>query len=237
MPRYDATTLSRQGVGGLCRLVLIQLGSRAQFGVGFVFASGTGAAAQTHEDEKWLLLNPYTQTKRMETSEIWNPNDDDDLKTLYAFAIHEATHVADGIDYHDESFSSALTFNIAKTVGGLAQARKIATGVKTRAPKGTKSAGKVMKAEAGESSSPFNRAKVNTNVFRQAAEKSWNTYMDDLRARLTDISENNPSKWSTIKDARNAFSEWLLYEDDTADPLPYMRWAAKAVPGAFIGLV
>lgn len=198
----------------LCRLVLIQLGSRSRFGVGFVFSSEMAAAAQTHDGEGWLLLNPFANPKRMESSELLNPNDDDDLKKLYAYAIHEATHIADGINYHDEAFSTALTHNLAKTMGGLAQARKIAAGIKTRAPKGSKVEER--------------RSLVDHELVR----KSWSRYESRLDEAYWRTDE---PKFSQIREWRQEFRDWLGGYTAYADPKPFMAWAQKAVPGAFKG--
>lgn len=119
----------------LCRYVLMQLGSYSKFGVGFIFSRETGAAALTEDDDgdgmvsRWLMLNPYQQ---MVEGPIWHPSKDADLKWLYAAAIHEATHIADGISYHDESFAAALTRNMAKCADGYRKIRKIAAGIRMR---------------------------------------------------------------------------------------------------------
>jgi len=54
------------------------------------------------------------------------------LKWLYAAAIHEATHIADNMSYHDESFAAALTRNMAKCADGYRKIRQIAAGIRTR---------------------------------------------------------------------------------------------------------
>jgi len=115
----------------LCRFVLIQLGSDTKYGVGFIFSRDTAAAAVEEDDaEHWIMLNPFKDMGSR--TKIWSPLNSGDLKWLYAAAIHEATHVADGISYHDESFASALTFNMAKCADGYRQIRKIAAGIKMR---------------------------------------------------------------------------------------------------------
>ncbi len=122
----------------LCRYVLIQVGSSRQFGVGFVFSNDMLAAAIKEDDEDWLMLNPFRTLRRWGKheagDEIYRPTDENDLKKLYAFAIHEATHIADGIKYHDESFSSAMTMNMAKCADGWRKIRAIVAGIKMRGP-------------------------------------------------------------------------------------------------------
>jgi hypothetical protein len=116
--------------GELCRFVLIQLGCEQIFGIGFVFDQYTGAQYTHEEDEHWLMLNPVRDPNRIGSGELksehlLNQNNDDDLMWLYAAAVHECTHMADGISYHDESFAAALTRNFAKTSGKQSQVRAI----------------------------------------------------------------------------------------------------------------
>ena len=120
----------------LCRYVLMQLGSDRRFGIGFIFSEVVAAAAVEEEDsrsgrvEPWLMLNPYKDMSRRST-EMWRTTDAD-LKWLYAAAIHEATHIADRISYHDESFAAALTRNMAKCADGYRKIKQIATGIRMR---------------------------------------------------------------------------------------------------------
>lgn len=124
----------------LCRYVMMQLGSEEHFGVGFVFSTDAAAQAITDEDkegrtEKWIMLNPF---KDMDTRrELWRPAQDQDLKWLYAAAIHESTHIADRMSYHDESFAAALTRNMAKCADGYRKIRAIAAGIRTRGAGGS----------------------------------------------------------------------------------------------------
>jgi len=120
----------------LCRYVLMQLGSDARYGVGFLFSYDAAAAAVTEKSdegtEKWLMLNPFRNMNAVGAGggKIWHATIDADLKWLYAAAIHECTHVADHISYHDESFSSAFTLNVAKCANGYRKIRQIVGGIK-----------------------------------------------------------------------------------------------------------
>lgn len=127
----------------LCRWVLMQLRCDEEWGIGFVFGTDTGAAYSRKRGLNWLLLNPFDLSgglaktliedvsegrlpkSRLEDLEILRVTDRNDFKWLYAAAIHEATHFADGLDYHDEAFSSALTSNIAKCADGMLFYNKI----------------------------------------------------------------------------------------------------------------
>lgn len=119
----------------LCRFVLMQLGSDSKFGVGFIFSESTAAAALVEdnrhgEEEFWLMINPFKDLGERE--EVWSPSQDSDLKWLYAAAIHECTHVANGIQYHDESFAAALTYNMAKCADGYRKIKQIVGGIRAR---------------------------------------------------------------------------------------------------------
>jgi hypothetical protein len=70
----------------------------------------------------------------------WVPTKAADLKWLYALAVHECTHMADGIDYHDESFASAMTHNMARCAAGFTRAKRIVAGIKLRETAGKRRA-------------------------------------------------------------------------------------------------
>ncbi len=112
--------------GELCRFVLIQLGSNVTFGIGFVFERDVGAQYQFDDGEHWLLVNPFKDPANVRAdAPVINPSNADDLQWLYAAAVHECTHMADGITYHDESFAAAMTRNVARTSGKEKQIRAI----------------------------------------------------------------------------------------------------------------
>lgn len=123
----------------LCRYVMMQLGSDRAFGVGFVFSEDAAAQAITDEDrdgnaEAWIMLNPFRDPRARRN--LFRPAQDADLKWLYAAAIHEATHIADRISYHDESFAAALTRNMAKCADGYRKIRALAAAIRTRGGSG-----------------------------------------------------------------------------------------------------
>jgi hypothetical protein len=110
----------------LCRFVLMQLGSGLAFGVGFQFDTYAAAAYLHEEGQHWLLLNPFHNVDPTRaTAELFDLADWEHVMWLYASAVHECTHMADGITYHDESFASALTRNFARTTGKDKQIRAI----------------------------------------------------------------------------------------------------------------
>jgi hypothetical protein len=124
----------------LCRFVLIQLSSSARYGVGWIFDRDVGAQHRSEEDGHWLLLNPFVDGnlpsrdaplgKGAELLQLSNP---DHVNWLYAAAVHECTHLADGITQHNESFAAALTRNVARTANRGKQIEKIRKSIVARA--------------------------------------------------------------------------------------------------------
>lgn len=120
----------------LCRFVLIQLNSSGEYGVGWIFDRDTGAAHQYLDNEHWLLLNPFIRGEMgstVGTGEMWSLTNPQHVNFLYALAVHEATHMASGITYHDEAFASAFTENVALTANRGRQIEKIRKSVVARA--------------------------------------------------------------------------------------------------------
>jgi hypothetical protein len=117
----------------LCRFVLIQLGCARQFGVGFHFDTNTRASFLPDGEERWLLLNPFRSVYARNA--IYSTAQDDDLKWLYAAAIHECTHMAGEIKHHDEAFAAALTVNMAKCADGFRKIKRIVASLRTRGSK------------------------------------------------------------------------------------------------------
>jgi hypothetical protein len=122
----------------LCRFILIQLNNGDRWGVGFVFEDDErGKFVRDDDGEQWILLNPYKETtgsgygmKIKMPGAIYDLSNDRDVAMLYAIAVHEATHMADGVEHHNEVFSSAFTVNVAKTSGMEKHIRQILKAVK-----------------------------------------------------------------------------------------------------------
>jgi hypothetical protein len=110
-----------------CRLILIRLGYKGEFGIGWIFSENssedsgfTQAQYLRHDGMSWLLLNPFIAGKlKIEKNgkevdgDTYSLRDPHHLNTVFALALHECTHLVNGISYHNEEFSSALTRNIA----------------------------------------------------------------------------------------------------------------------------
>ncbi len=114
----------------LCRYVLVQLGCTREWGTGFGFSEHFRAAYTKREGIEWLVLNPMKNPDKQD--EFYNPSNEADLKFLYAMAIHECTHLNDNAPNHEETFTIALTKNIALCADGYRKIKKIAGGVKLR---------------------------------------------------------------------------------------------------------
>lgn len=111
----------------LVRFVFVQLNTDVEFGVGFIFSESTLAEYLYEDGKHWILLNPLKakDSWSSKTQKNWSASQDDDLKVLYALAIHEATHCANGIDWHNETFAYAMTMNMAKCADGWRRVRAI----------------------------------------------------------------------------------------------------------------
>lgn len=118
----------------LCRYVLIQLGERERYGVGFIF-SEDAAAAHLFDEGHWLMLNPFVSAS--DQADIWMPNNPEHLKQLYAFAVHECTHLG-GASMHNEVFASLMTRNMAKCADGWKRIRQIVASIRVRGEAGAK---------------------------------------------------------------------------------------------------
>lgn len=116
----------------LCRFILIALGSERKYGVGFVFEQETGGMHVDEEGDDWLLLNPFADTHT--SGRVFSLGKKEDVDIIFATAIHEVTHMADGIDYHGDSYSSALTRNIAKLRRTTRQVERIRKACASRGP-------------------------------------------------------------------------------------------------------
>jgi histidine kinase/DNA gyrase B/HSP90-like ATPase len=121
-----------------CRWVFIQLGRSAEYGVGFVFSDNALAVCKQRDGKFWLLLNPLRSVEPLAQLSIpakglLYKSSRDDMKALYARAVHEVTHMDSGYMRHDSSFAAALTDNFAKCSDGFKVMWKIAQGIK--APK------------------------------------------------------------------------------------------------------
>lgn len=180
----------------LCRFVLIQLGSKQRFGVGWIFAERTGAAYQhlPDKDEHWLLFNPFKRPKSFDYTEkpgkedLYNPSDDEDLAWLYASAIHECTHMADGFDEHDVAFAYAFTRNVAKIAGKERQIRAIRKAVLARGPR---KEGEPKRGRQAAALPPLRDTEVESARQRdaQSASYRYGAYVGDYRTTREEWSD------------------------------------------------
>lgn len=219
----------------LCRFVLLQLGSRAEYGVGFVFDEDVGAEYSRHENENWLLLNPFRDARHQK--HLFRPTVDEDLQWLYAAAIHEVTHLADGIQYHNESFASALTRNVARCAKGWKRVAKIAklVGMPKRAEVAARASNPVgdlreqnpadiIDLEARRRRRPIRLEEVDVPWDDKSILRTFdpNAVREDLRAALRAIGYPKPEierAWSKIepgskrgrnRDAFEAILGWVV---------------------------
>lgn len=113
----------------LVRFVLIQLGSRADYGIGWVIDE-QALAAYLESDGHWVMLNPYADPVARDA--ILDPRDPKVLKQLVALAIHECTHFHDGVSTHDVTFAYAMTKNMGKCAAIFREADRLVKALKIR---------------------------------------------------------------------------------------------------------
>ncbi len=107
----------------VCRLILLLLGSDATFGVGVIFSKNTlGQCVKKHSDKvgrrlDWLLINPFIDFNGDGDAKVIDVREEEVMHHLFAVAVHECTHLANNVSDHDVDFASALTKNIALTMG------------------------------------------------------------------------------------------------------------------------
>lgn len=125
----------------IVRYVLIQLNCPEEYGVGFGFDSSFQAAYVSSGGENWLILNPVilpgfqNTIRRMsgdDPGESWNLSDPRQLDILYSLAVHECTHLVDGIGTHDRNFASAFTANAGICASGVKRVGAIRKAVMAR---------------------------------------------------------------------------------------------------------
>lgn len=105
-----------------CRLILIRLGYKEQFGVGWILSANdktksgyAGAAYLFDHGRHWLLLNPFIGGN-IDAEKTYSIREPKHLNDLFALAVHECTHLVNNVPDHDEEFSSAMTMNMAKVM-------------------------------------------------------------------------------------------------------------------------
>lgn len=166
----------------LCRFVLIQLNYDGQFGVGWIFDPETLAVYQAEVGEHWLLLNPFRDGKL--GAETFSLSEAEDVNWLYAAAVHEATHMADGITNHNESFAAALTRNVARTANRGKQIEKIRKAVVARGARKSEEADK--RRPALDAQRDLRRRRLNDWLFRQ--DKQFGPASTTVLARFEEDS-------------------------------------------------
>lgn len=114
-----------------CRLCLIRLGYKGRFGIGWIFSTNdrtntgyTRAAFLKDQGVNWLLLNPFVGGNIKE-AKLYSVREERHLNDLFSSALHECTHLVNGVGEHDESFSSALTENISIVMPSMKLTKRI----------------------------------------------------------------------------------------------------------------
>lgn len=98
----------------LVRLVFVKLNSDTEYGVGWAFGHSYRAMYSKDAGTHWIMLNPLKNPGEHDHKTVLDPKNPEDIRRMWASAIHEATHCVDGENYHGERFASAFTTNVAK---------------------------------------------------------------------------------------------------------------------------
>jgi hypothetical protein len=239
----------------LCRYVLVQLNYSGPYGVGFVFSDTMMACYTQHEGDDWLLVNPFSSidprtrgTTVSTDGSVVSYAKEHELKNLYSAAIHEATHMTDGVSFHNEMFSSAFTRNVGICADGFRVARKIASLVGKRKIKGEDEGeerkSKPKKAPSKPTLDPL------VSLFLESIATAAAGYVADLRGESSSIA----AAASNVRWAISADSILRLYDvigldisgegDPALESAPQMaqnmfktgRVALPGVPNGAVGL-
>jgi hypothetical protein len=213
-----------------CRWVLMQLHCGEPYSVGFVFSPTLAAAFMRENNENWLLLNPFAAHKATKLLKSihndWDKQSDvqrdlldltlqvtqkDQFQYIYALAVHECTHFADGLDYHDETFTSAMTFNFARCADGMKQYKRILEVTKERdaeRPKQKKRSGYPTKFRVGDGVSYWPKQGVEGTVVRVDTTQAEGAY----GPVLYDVRYSDDSLWVCTEDDLEPFVDYLARE-------------------------
>lgn len=199
----------------LCRFVLIQLNHGGEYGIGWIFDRNSIAAYQLDGREQWLLLNPFVDARL--DGEVYSLSNDEHLNRLYASAVHEATHMSDGIMHHNESFAAALTVNFAKTANKGRQIERIRKAVVARGVETGKGVAEIGVRRPREERARFEKRSTDAwpvgdvpslaaleRLFKDSSNAS---VMDSYRDRMIKVFEGKTDEYDESVKARN-----ILYE-------------------------
>jgi hypothetical protein len=120
----------------------------------------------------------------------------DDIKLMYSLATHEATHMVDGLEDHDEKFSSAAARNVAMCADGFKNAKKIAAAVGKRATSKSGKSATIRKPKPTTKMSPNELAAWEYIAYAAAA------YVSTMRGEPADFSTvmtaASPAEWVSV---------------------------------------
>jgi len=120
----------------LCRYVMILLKSDRHFGVGFIISEDVQAQYARHDGTDWLMINPFKGSHfggsirhAAEDFDIFDISKSDQAEHIYSLAVHECTHMVNGLMSHDSDFAAFLTNNFTTAFDGLQYLPAIKRGV------------------------------------------------------------------------------------------------------------
>jgi hypothetical protein len=110
------------------RFILMKMGSRTEWGTGFLFSEEAQGMYYRGEEGKWIVLNPYNYR----TGKLFSIRDEADVRSIFETAIHECAHVIDGGDYHGESFAIMMDTIVVEMLLHWKEAKRIAKKTKVK---------------------------------------------------------------------------------------------------------
>lgn len=110
------------------RFILMNMGSRVEWGTGFLFSEEAQGMYYRGEGQKWILLNPYN----LETRKLLSIRSEADVREIFETGMHESAHVLDGSDYHGEGFAKAMDMIVVEMLRHWKEAKRIAQKTKIR---------------------------------------------------------------------------------------------------------
>jgi len=231
----------------LCRLILVQTGTSAEYGVGFWFSTDADAGYMYRKGQHWLMIDPHKD--KSERKEIYNPANAEDLALMWAMAVHEVAHMIVQIRWgytpddsrpakpagHGSDLANTLTSLQSKLATSWPAVKKIASSIKLRGQihQGPKAAHKpsLMEGRKSDMAGAENVAKkisnfvtlFHHNVIKEEVLDSEVTAVayNDMLATLT---RGTTVKRRNLASLRNSYPylKWLYINDRVYDHPVYL---------------
>jgi hypothetical protein len=113
----------------IVRLIFVATGTKAQWGVGFVFSTeAMGIYHKQDYESRYICINPFD----LETKKLLSIREEKQLSKVFAIAVHECAHYIDGCDYHSEGWRVSVDKLMDAMMRYWPQVKRIASSIKMR---------------------------------------------------------------------------------------------------------